>query len=152
VEARQGDGNGGRCRLGCEEIEDERHIFSDCPYFDKWRQEAGQRLRDALATRFRQTSMDNQAVEEVLNKAESFYSHDKNIWPLGDSQYYLGLVPKLQKWIQEEGLERLARERLIHGIYCDWHNTGVRLAARIFGELQRKATRQWDERREKGHN
>jgi len=86
--------------------------------------------------------MDSQIVEEVLNKAESFYSHEKDIWPLRDSQYYLGLVPKLQKWIQEEGLNCLATEHLIHGIYCDWHNMGVRLTSRIFGELQRNVTRQ----------
>jgi hypothetical protein len=27
---RQGDGNDGCCRLGCEELGDECHIFSDC--------------------------------------------------------------------------------------------------------------------------
>jgi len=38
--------------------------------------------------------------------------------------------------------------RLIHGIYCEWYSTGVRLASRIFGELQRKVTRIWEERKE----
>jgi len=38
-------------------------------------------------------------------------------------------------------------ERLVHGIYSDWHNTSVRLASRIFGELQRRVTRAWDEGR-----
>jgi hypothetical protein len=150
VEARQGDGNDGRCRLGCREVEDEYHIFTVCPHFDTWRQDAGQQLRDTIAARLNQANVDIQHVEDISNKAESFYSYNRSTWPLGDSHYYLGLVPKVEKWIQQAGLNHLTKERLIHGIYCDWHNAGVRLASRIFGELQKRVTRKWDERNGKG--
>ena len=63
----------------------------------------------------------------ILNKAKSCYCNDAKIWPLGDSQYYLGHVPKIREWIQGEELSRLTVERLVHGIYTDWHNTSVRL-------------------------
>jgi len=130
-------------------MEDEHHIFSNCSHFDNWRQEAGQQLKNTLATRLNQTKLDNKTVEDLLNKAEFFYKYDLNVWPLGDSQYYLGYVPKIREWIKKEKLSQIALERFEHGIYCDWHNTGVRLASRIFGELQRRATRAWDERKGK---
>lgn len=57
----------------------------------------------------------------------------------------------MQEWIQQE-LNHLMKERLIHGIYCDWHNAGVRLASRIFGELQRKITRVWEEKNGEGRS
>ena len=147
VEERQGDGNGGRCRLGCTEVENERHIFSECPHFKIWRQEAGQQLKNTVATRLTQIDLSNRTLEDILTKAKSFYCNDAKIWPLGDSQYYLGHVPKIREWIQGEELSRLTVERLVHGIYSDWHNTSVRLASRIFGELQRRVTRAWDEGR-----
>ena len=55
VEKRQGEGNGGRCHLGCPEVEDEHHIFVQCPVFDEWRQEAGTQLQKTLADRLKQT-------------------------------------------------------------------------------------------------
>jgi hypothetical protein len=41
VEERQGNlsGNGGFCRLGCTETEDEHHIFVKCPVFDEWQEQ-----------------------------------------------------------------------------------------------------------------
>jgi hypothetical protein len=51
VEDRQGDGNGGLCRLGCPEIEDEHHIFVRCPEFDEMREHAGKSLRKTLEER-----------------------------------------------------------------------------------------------------
>ena len=95
VEARQGDGNGGRCRLGCREIEDEHHIFLECPHFDRWRQDAGQQLRDTIVARLNQTNVtvNTRLIKDISEKAESFYSYNCRTWPLGDSYYYLGLVP-----------------------------------------------------------
>ena len=57
VEARQGNGNGGRCRLGCRKIEDEHHIFSECPHFDRCRQDTGQQLWDTIVARLNQTNV-----------------------------------------------------------------------------------------------
>jgi hypothetical protein len=100
VETRQGDGNG-RCRLGCREVEDERHIFSDCPHFDRWRKDAGQQLRDTIVARLNQTNVNSRLVEDISDKAESFYIYNRRTWPLGDSYYYLGLVPKVEECIRK---------------------------------------------------
>jgi hypothetical protein len=146
VEERQGDGNGGRCRLGCQEIEDEHHIFVDCPIFNEWRQEAGSQLQKTLADRLKQTSLGENVVSVIINKAKFFFTDDPDIWPLKESRYFLGLVPKIRQWLTQEsdGMNGVTRERIIKGIYCDWHNTGVRLASRIYGEVQRRVTRTWE--------
>ena len=146
VEERQGDGNGGRCRLGCPEIEDEHHIFVDCPIFDEWRQEAGIQLQKALVDRLKQTGLGEIDMSAIVNKAKFFFTDDANIWPLRESCYFLGLVPKIKQWIMQgnQGMNAIMMERVIKGIYCDWHNTGVRLASRIYGEMQRRVTRTWE--------
>jgi hypothetical protein len=149
VEERQGDGNGGRCRLGCPEVEDEHHIFVDCPIFHEWRQEAGAQLQKTLVDRLGQTGLGENDVSAIVNKAKSFFADDADVWPLKESCYFLGLVPKIRQWITHESLEMNAimRERIIKGVYCDWHNTGVRLASRIYGEMQRRVTRTWERSR-----
>ena len=146
VEVRQGDGNGGKCRLGCPEIEDEHHIFVDCPIFDEWRQEAGSKLQKTLEDRLKQTSLGDNDVSGIINKAKSFFTDNPDIWPLKESCYFLGFVPNIRKWIttDSDGTNGITKERIIKGIYCDWHNTGVRLASRIYGEVQRRVTRTWE--------
>ena len=79
----------------------------NCPYFDEWRWEAGRQLRRTLSTRLGQSKLHDRTVDIILRKAELFYTCDSDIWPLGDSQYYLGLVPKMQDWLREEGLGSL---------------------------------------------
>jgi hypothetical protein len=65
-------------------------------------------------------------------------SDDSEVWPLKESHFYLGHVPRLNNLLSQllAKSSRLTRERTIHGLYCEWHNTSVRLASRIFGELQ----------------
>src|SRR6266567_2407217 len=72
------------CRLRCWEMKDKHHIFSDCPHFDNWRQEAGQQLKNTLAARLNQSNLDNKTV--LLNKAKFFYNHNINVWLFSDSQ------------------------------------------------------------------
>ena len=151
MEERQANGDGGFCRLGCHEIEDEYHVFTRCPAFEEWRKQAGLQLRKALEERLKSTdaAIANAHKNKLLTKAEYFYSDDSELWPLKESQFYLGHVPKLVEWLSKNctGASSLMRERLTHGIYCEWHNASVRLASRIFGELQRRATRSWDQKR-----
>jgi len=49
--------------------------------------------------------------------------------------------------IDGQGLEQ--RYWVIMMMLMDWHNVGVRLVSRIFSELQRNVTRQWEERKGK---
>ena len=90
-----------------------------------------------------------QDKELLLTKAEFFYQDDPVSWPLKESHYYLGHVPKLSALLPQSSGNRLMWERMIHGIYCDWHNTSVQLTSRIFSELQRCVTHSWDEERKR---
>jgi len=99
--------------------------------------------------------MDVTEIERTkfLQKAKCFYTDDPELWPLVESHYYLGHIPKIQLMLTSlEKESRILRERIIHGIYCDWHNmAGIPLAGRIFGELQRRAAQHWDmKRKEEG--
>jgi hypothetical protein len=85
VEERQANGNGGLCRLGCPEIEDEHHIFVDCPEFNDWRLQAGQQLRKVLEERLGKTEIERLSKNEILSKAECFYIDDSTLWPLKES-------------------------------------------------------------------
>jgi hypothetical protein len=149
VEERQGNGNGGFCRMGCSEIEDEHHVFVICPEFDEWREQAGQTLKKTLEERLSKAEMEGACKDSFLSKAEFFYVDDPVLWPLKESYFYLGHVPKLSNLLSQlsTGPNRIAGERMIHGVYCEWHNASVRLASRIFGELQRRVTRSWDKER-----
>ena len=151
VDERQPDGNGTRCRLGCTEVEDEHHIFVRCPVFEEWREQAGNSLRKILEERLSKVEVADTHKSSILKKAEFFYSDNSDLWPLKESQFYLGHVPKLSDVLphtpNHEGTNEISRARTIHGIYCEWHNASLRLASRIFGELQRRVTRSWDEGR-----
>ena len=148
VEERQGEGNGGKCWLGCSVLEDEHHIFVDRPVFDEWRKEAGTQLHKTLSERLKLTGLGGNMVSDIVERAKFFYEDNSERWPLRESTYYLGLVPKIERWITPEcgNISRITKERIIKGIYCDWHNTGVRLlvASRIYGELQHQVTKTWE--------
>lgn len=148
----EGMGNGCRCRLGCADIEDEHHIFVICLHFDGWRLQAGEQLGKIVSERLSKLDLVEEYKNEILSKAMSFYIDEPTLWPLKESRFYLGHVPKLFKLFptQCDGHTRLQMERVIHAIYCEWHNASVRLAARIFGEFQRRVTRSWDEERKGG--
>jgi hypothetical protein len=108
--------------------------------------EAGKQLRKTLEERLSKMEVDDERKKDILTKAEYFYLDDSTLWPLKESQFYLGHVPRLSDLLPQTHNEMswLLRERTMHGTYCDWHNTSVRLASQIFGELQRRITRSWD--------
>jgi hypothetical protein len=35
-------------------------------------------------------------ITGILNRGKSFYTDDSDIWPLKESLYFLGLVPKIK--------------------------------------------------------
>ena len=130
-------------------MEDEHHIFVDCPEFDEWRLQAGEKLRRVLEERVAKMEVEEDAKNDFLLKAESFYVDDPTVWPLKESRFYLGHVPKLSNLLPQShsGPGSCQGERIIHAIYCEWHNAGVRLTSRIYGELQRCVTRSWEQER-----
>jgi hypothetical protein len=98
------------------------------------------------------TEVEDAAKRDFLLKAESFYADDLTVWPLKESQFYLGHVPKLSNLFPQllAGPDRWQGEWMIHAIYCEWHNASVRLVSRIYGELQRRVTRSWEQERKLG--
>ena len=106
------------------------------------------------STRVSKVDIEESYKNQILTKAKSFYVDDPTLWPLKESMFYLGHVPKISHMISRpsNGTFTLQIERAIHATYCEWHNTSTRLAARIFGEFQRRVTRSWDqERKFEGH-
>ena len=135
------------CRLGCNATEDPHHIFVECEVFEAWRREAGSQLHDAISVRMVKRGISEETLANTLEKAKCFFEDRKDIWPLGNSQFYLGHVPKIEEMLPAMIDEnKILREKTIHGIYCDWHNASVRLASRIYGEFQRRIMRRWEEK------
>ena len=73
-----------------------------CPIFKDWRQEAGSQLQKTLSDRLKQTDLGERGVSKILDRAKLFFMDDSDIWPLKESQFFLGLVPKIWQWITQE--------------------------------------------------
>ena len=78
------------------EKETTNHIFTHCEIFQQWREDAGNQL-DAIRERL--TGMDVTEIEQTkfLLKAKCFYTDDPELWPLVESHYHLGHVPKFDR-------------------------------------------------------
>ncbi|KAJ7710690.1 hypothetical protein B0H17DRAFT_886497, partial [Mycena rosella] len=108
-----------RCRTGCQAIEDQHHIFVDCPAYADWRTKAAD---DAY--RHTKAKLEEKEILEA----------DGPLWPLHYSSYYLGHIPSFDHLIPKKirNGETLARTRLAHHIASDWHTAAIRLAGRIW--------------------
>ncbi|KAJ7719161.1 hypothetical protein B0H14DRAFT_2412307, partial [Mycena olivaceomarginata] len=112
------------CRLGCKVIEDQHHIFVDCPRYAPWRTSAA----NELAAR-----TDKKLAEKGIEEA------DRSIWPLHYSVYFLGHLLKFEQWIPStKDPDKIADKRLAHHFAADWHLASIRLAGRIWGNWQRE--------------
>jgi hypothetical protein len=109
----------------------------------------GQALKKTLEERLSRAKIEGACKDSFLSKAEFFYVDDPVLWPLKESYFYLGHVPKLSNLLSQllAGSNQIAGERTIHGVYYEWHKASVRLASRIFGEIQRRVTHSWDKER-----
>lgn len=101
-----------------------------CPEFRQWREQAGKQLRNTVEEHLGKLEVEGDCRDKVLLKAEFFYTDDSEFWPLKESYYYLGHVPKLSNLLPQSLAKsgKLIWERMVHGTYCDWHNSSVRLA------------------------
>ena len=64
------------------------------------------------------------------------------VWPLHSTNYYLGQIPKIGPLLPSSTVTNsLNQSRLIHNIANDLHLSSVRLASRIFGDLQKDISR-----------
>ncbi|KAJ7189348.1 hypothetical protein GGX14DRAFT_580784 [Mycena pura] len=115
------------CRVGCDAIEDQHHVFVLCTRYDDLRTKA----RDDILTRTVNKLDEN--IEEaqragLLKIAKSLFSDDPTVWPLHYSAYYLGHIPKfdhaMPKRVDDED-GKIARKRLAHHFAADWHTASI---------------------------
>lgn len=129
-------------------IEDKSHLFVECPAFQVMQEEAGKDLENGMKRLCKEKGIGEEQIQYLLRKAKYFYKNDTELWPLGFSHYYLGHVPPLEKWTNIKDITMTSQKRFLHGLFSLWHTTNIRLAGRIFGEAQRKATREWEGKKE----
>lgn len=114
-------GDVGKCRFGCRNIEDAYHISVHCDRFEKWRNEAREGILCAMREIIDRTGVEEAHMASFLIKAKSFFT---------DSPV-LGLPTELHfTW----------------GMFLTiiWHTAGIRLASRIWDEVQREIARRKD--------
>jgi hypothetical protein len=71
--------------------------------------------------------------------AKSIFSDSDTLWPLHSTAFYLGQIPKIGPLLPLVSLSSsVTRSRLVHNIASDIHLSSVRLASRIFGNLQKE--------------
>ncbi|KAF5374645.1 hypothetical protein D9615_009023 [Tricholomella constricta] len=139
-----------KCRFGCGSIvEDDHHIFVECPRFASHRQDAQDELVESTRIKcadFCPRICDG-AASRLVTAAKSLFTDDSRIWPLHRSAYYLGRTPDVATIIGPFSpihppliipFANLNQRRFIFRIASDWHLYSIRLAGRIWGELQRE--------------
>ena len=131
------------CRFGCRATEDMYHLFVACERYREWRQETENRMLEAVETRL--ASMQNLEADvlEILTKAAKSIISDDGAWPMSQSCYYLGYIPPFQHLLPKS-INELTSCRLCHSLANRWHIESVRLASRIYGDLQREMARRMD--------
>ena len=137
------------CRVCNEAMENDHHIFVNCPAYAAWRISAASNLR-------RKTAVKVDAILEGINedllaatknaltsKAELLFC-DGALWPLGHSLFYVGQIPKIAALLaasdvsSQSVLPPINSKRLIVNIANDWHTSSILLAGRIYGDFQRR--------------
>lgn len=128
-----------RCRFGCEAVEDMHHIFVECRKYEQWRTKAAEELGIRTERKMIEQEIEGSAREQITGAAKLLFSNDESIWPLHYTFYYLGHMPKIAHLIPTtlSGGSTAAR-KLRHHLTTDWHMASIRLAGRIFGDLQRE--------------
>jgi len=126
------------CRFGCPVFETTHHIFTVCPRFSCLREGATQKLVSTVSTALGafQTSPDDHP--QLMSVVSNLF-HNDNVWPMGHSFYYYGVIPVLRLGSGSVDLEhrRLAHRRLLHRLANDCHTAAIYLASRIWGLVRK---------------
>ncbi|KAJ7176386.1 hypothetical protein C8R43DRAFT_872728 [Mycena crocata] len=130
------------CRMGCNAIEDQHHIFVHCERYTEWRTKASEELLHRTKSKLCEKGLEETDAVGLLHTVKSLFI-DAPVWPLQYSQYYLGHIPKLNGLIPKkpDDPDKLSMTRLEHHLASDWHTSCIRLAGRIWGDWQREMAR-----------
>ncbi|KAJ7701200.1 hypothetical protein B0H17DRAFT_1128486 [Mycena rosella] len=118
-----------RCRAGCQAIENQHHIFVDCPTYADWRTKAANDAYQRTKAKLEEKEIPEADGVGLLTAAKP---------------HSLLRLPYTKKIGNSE---TLARTRLAHHIASDWHTAAIRLAGRIWGDWQRKMAQSTNTRR-----
>jgi hypothetical protein len=127
-----------KCRLGCNATETPRHLFINCPIYQKWRDETSKEVIEKTELKMETIGITGETRNGLIAAAKSLFT-DSKIWPLHFSLYYLGQLPVLDKLFpQNSDINFIQKRRVISNLAADWHTSSVRLAGRIFGDFQKR--------------
>jgi hypothetical protein len=136
------------CRFGCLDIpEDDHHLFVECPYFTELRLNSLSDVVKFTEIKCRDIVEDHLLSRErtqcLIVAAKSLFCDDSATWPLHRSAFYLGQIPDITKLL---GFEQptphsslspsIQLSHVIHSIATEWHAHSIRLAGRIWGQVQ----------------
>jgi hypothetical protein len=129
------------CRFGCHDTETPHHIFSVCDRFSELRVNELDSLYTAVKKRLDEATVNPPEQQPVLDLAKSIFSDSPTYWPLRSTVFYLGQIPKIGPLLPLPMNDSVKRSRIIHNIATDLHLSSVRLASRIFGNLQKEISK-----------
>ena len=126
------------CRFGCPDTESPHHIFVDCPRYSELRAKELDSLITCVEKRLHEAKLPPEDQALLLQSAKSMFSDSQTFWPLDSATFFLGQIPKVDPLIPPNSMNNLVnRSRLVHNVASDMHLSSVRLASRIFGDLQK---------------
>ena len=132
------------CRFGCPETETPHHVFAICDHFSDFRSNELMSLNTSIKNRLDAGGLTAVDQAPILNIAKSLFSDSASSWPLHSTFYYVGQIPKIGPLLHSPILNNsVTRSRLIHNIASDLHTSSVRLASRIFGNLQKEISKRY---------
>ena len=116
------------------------HVFVYCEKYKEWREEAEASIVEWTKEKLEILEVEEVIANNLLKSAKSLFADDPVIWPLQETFFYLGQLPKIDPLINMGGVDRgeIYRRRLKSHIANGWHLACIRLAGRIFGDFQRR--------------
>lgn len=131
------------CRFGCPVTETPHHIFVLCQRFDSLRSSEHASLMSSIQRRLDDAEIQEEYQRSISHLAKFIFSDSISLWPLQSTVFFLGQIPKVEPLLSTLSMANsLNRSRLIHNIANDLHLSSVRLASRIFGDLQKTISKQ----------
>lgn len=140
------------CRFGCKlEYEDDYHIFVVCPRFSDFRRQFSEEVSRTTDNRCKELmekgSISNATANKLMLVAKSLFIDHSLVWPLHNTKFYLGRIPKvldlfLQRNTRSE--PNIETRRLVQFFASLWHTSAIRLAGRIWGQVQRYVANEVD--------
>ncbi|KAJ7138982.1 hypothetical protein C8R44DRAFT_544901, partial [Mycena epipterygia] len=128
-----------RCRFRCDAIEDQHRIFVDCSHYAPWHDKAAEEIVSRTNNKLAKKGIEEADRVDLLTIAKSLFQDDDVIWPLQYCTFYLGHILKFNHFLPKiPNSDKLAHMQLAHHFASDWHTASIRLAGRIWGDVQRR--------------